>query len=108
MRAMVTENPPLTEAEKLEFGEHNQSQSESSSRSQLVIASYNIRYARGPHLISGGLLRKTGLNNSRARARVVTSHIADAAQAFSAGRLLPNVDVLALQEAAKGTSPSVV
>ena len=100
---MVTANPPLTEAEKLEFGEHNQSQSESSSRSQLIVASYNIRYARGPHLISGGLLRKTGLNNSRARARVVTNHIADAAQAFSAGRLLPSVDVLALQESDKGT-----
>lgn len=101
---MVTANPPLTEVEKLEFGEQNQSQSESSSRSKLVIASYNIRYARGPHLISGGLLRKAGLNNSQARPRVVTSHIADAAQAFSAGRLLPSVDVLALQEADKGTA----
>jgi endonuclease/exonuclease/phosphatase family metal-dependent hydrolase len=68
-----------------------------------VIASYNIRYARGPYLISGGLRRKLGLMSLRRRPRHVEEMIAAAAQAFASGRLLPAVDVLALQEADKRT-----
>jgi endonuclease/exonuclease/phosphatase family metal-dependent hydrolase len=54
-------------------------------------------------LISGGLLRKAGLLNVANRARLVESHIRDAATAFSSGKLLPKVDILALQEADKRT-----
>jgi endonuclease/exonuclease/phosphatase family metal-dependent hydrolase len=68
-----------------------------------VIASYNIRYARGPYLISGGLRRKLGLMSLRRRPRHVEEMIAAAAQAFASGKLLPAVDVLALQEADKRT-----
>jgi endonuclease/exonuclease/phosphatase family metal-dependent hydrolase len=70
---------------------------------KLVIASYNIRYARGPYLISGGLRRKVGLMNLRRRPEHVGRQISIAARAFSDGVLLPRVDVLALQEADKET-----
>lgn len=66
---------------------------------KLVIASYNIRYARGPYLITGGLRRKMGLMSLAGRAEHVARQISAAARAFSDGVLLPRVDVLALQEA---------
>jgi endonuclease/exonuclease/phosphatase family metal-dependent hydrolase len=65
----------------------------------MIIASYNIRYARGPYLISGGLRRKMGLMNLTRRSEHVARQISAAARAFSDGVLLPRVDVLALQEA---------
>lgn len=98
---MVTAIPPLEEAEKLEFSKATSGTLSPPSR--LLIASYNIRYARGSHLISGGLWRKTGLQNLTHRTELVDKHIATAAQAFSRGRLLPPVDLLALQEADKRT-----
>jgi endonuclease/exonuclease/phosphatase family metal-dependent hydrolase len=65
----------------------------------MIIASYNIRYARGPYLISGGLRRKLGLMTLNGRAEHVGSLISGAARAFTENKLLPPVDVLALQEA---------
>jgi len=100
---MVTAIPPLSDSEKLEFGGETNTHPFAASGSKLVIASYNIRYARGRYLISGGLFRKVGLLNSANRPQLVSSHIKAAANAFSAGRLLPKVDVLALQEADKRT-----
>ena len=70
---------------------------------KLVIASYNIRYARGPYLISGGIRRKMGLMSLAGRPEHVARQISAAARAFTDGRLLPPVDVLALQEADKQT-----
>ena len=95
--------PPLTDAEKLEFGEQNNHQPLEPERNRFILASYNIRYARGPYLISGGLRRKLGLMSLRRRPQHVGRMIDDAAQAFSTGKLLPAVDVLALQEADKQT-----
>ena len=69
----------------------------------IVVASYNIRYAVGQFLISGGLRRKVGLTQSRPRDEQVAENIRTAARAFSERRLLPAVDVLALQEADKET-----
>jgi len=66
---------------------------------KLVVASYNIRYARGPYLITGGLRRKMGLMSLTRRSEHVARQISAAARAFSDGILLPRVDVLALQEA---------
>jgi endonuclease/exonuclease/phosphatase family metal-dependent hydrolase len=100
---MVTAIPPLTEAEKLEFGTNSLEHSDASSQAKLVIASYNIRYARGSRLISGGLLRKAGILNLPARPSLVERNIKTAAEAFLSGHLLPRVDVLALQEADKRT-----
>jgi len=66
---------------------------------KLVIASFNIRYARGPYLISGGLRRKMGLMSLTGRPQHIAQQISSAARAFTDGKLLPRVDVLALQEA---------
>ena len=70
----------------------------------MIIASYNIRYARGPFLISGGLRRKLGLMSLNGRAEHVGKMISGAARAFSDNKLLPRIDVLALQEADTGTA----
>ena len=76
------------------------------SSPRLVVASYNIRYARGPYLITGGLRRKLGLMNLARRPEHVSKQISTAAKVFTEGTLLPRVDVLALQEADMGTKRS--
>ena len=95
--------PPLTEAEKLEFGPQNNHYAPGVNADRLIVASYNIRYARGPYLIWGGLRRKVGLMNLRRRPQHVGQQIADAARIFGNGALLPPVDILGLQEADKRT-----
>jgi endonuclease/exonuclease/phosphatase family metal-dependent hydrolase len=95
--------PPLTDAEKLEFGEQNNHRPRERQHNRFTVASYNIRYARGPYLISGGLRRKLGLMSLSRRSQHVAQMIQDAARAMSNGKLLPAVDVLALQEADKRT-----
>lgn len=72
-------------------------------RSKLILASYNIRYGVGSHLIPSGLLRKAGYNFPRARSVAVARNIRLAAQAFSENALLPPPDILALQEADRET-----
>lgn len=104
---MSTAIPPLKESEKIEFG-YDQSAPSPADRDpaktdRIVVASYNIRYAVGQFLISGGLLRKAGLLSSKGRDEQVAANIREAARAFSEGKLLPAVDVLALQEADKET-----
>ena len=101
---MSTAIPPLSDSEKLEFGENSNHRPPASRGNKFVIASYNIRYARGPYLISGGLRRKMGLMNLARRPQHVGRLISAAAKAFTDGRLLPPVDVLALQEADKRTA----
>ncbi len=98
---MVTAIPPLGESEKLEVGRNDITSN--SPKASLVIASYNIRYARGPHLISGGILRKLGRLNHSVRPSVVERNIKTAATIFSDGDLLPVPDLVALQEADKRT-----
>ena len=73
-------------------------------RSSLVLASYNIRYGVGRHLISSGLLRKVGINLPARRAEAVALNLKTAAATFSDNALLPQPDILALQEADKATS----
>ena len=72
-------------------------------RSSLVLASYNIRYGVGSHLISSGLLRKIGINTPRPRSEAVAQNLKTAARIFSDNGLLPRPDILALQEADKET-----
>ena len=95
--------PPLTDSEKLELWENSNHQPEPTSVNKLVVASYNIRYARGPYLISGGVRRKIGLMSLSQRPQHVARQISTAVKAFSEGTLLPRADVLALQEADKRT-----
>ena len=96
------QSPPI-EVEPLEFGPIDQADEWPATKTSLTVASYNIRYARGPFLISGGVLRKLGLSSSRQRTSVVSDNVQKAAKAFTDGRLLPPVDILALQEADKST-----
>jgi len=100
---LATAIPPLTDSEKLEFGPQYDRHPAAANQNKLVVASYNIRYARGPYLISGGMRRKLGLMNLRRRPQHVGKLIEAAARAFSSGALLPRVHVLALQEADKRT-----
>jgi endonuclease/exonuclease/phosphatase family metal-dependent hydrolase len=95
--------PPLSDAEKLELGERVNHGPVDPVPKRLIIASYNIRYARGPYLIWGGVRRKLGLMNVGRRPQHVAQLISDTATAFTDGRLLPPVDILALQEADKRT-----
>ncbi len=100
---MATAIPPLKESEKVAFGNFKSNRTVDKNASKLVVASYNIRYAGGRRLISGGLLRKVGLGGFGNRDEQVAQNIRSAARAFLEGRLLPTVDVLALQEADKKT-----
>lgn len=101
---MATAIPPLKESEQIEFGEILPVGRSDETVSKITVASYNIRYAVGRFLISGGLLRKAGIVSSKGRARQIAENIRAAANAFSNNRLLPRVDVLALQEADKRTA----
>jgi len=70
---------------------------------RLVVATFNVRYAVGSFLISGSLLRRFGLSRPGRRARLVARHIERAARALSDGSLMPPADLVALQEADRGT-----
>ena len=71
--------------------------------SRLVVVTYNIRYAVGSHLIGGSLLRRVGLGRPGRRPRLVGANIRKAAALLSDGSQLPRADVIALQEADRGT-----
>ena len=101
---MATAIPPLKESEKIELGlSESAVESFAAAPATIVVASYNIRYAVGSFLISGGLMRKAGLCKEYGRDRQVGENIKAAALAFSQGRVLPRVDVIGLQEADKQT-----
>lgn len=72
-------------------------------KTKLVIVTYNIRYAVGSRLISGGLLRRIGLSNHKRRPALVSQHLDQSARALSDNSRLPPADVIALQEADKQT-----
>ena len=74
-----------------------------SNRTKLVVATYNIRYAVGSFLITGGLLRRLGVSRPARRPALVGSNIEKAALAFESGRRMPPPDIIALQEADRGT-----
>src|SRR5438270_10462536 len=57
--------------------------------SRLVIATYNIRYAVGSHLIGGSLLRRLGLSRPGRRGRPVGGNIRLAAHVLSDGARVP-------------------
>jgi hypothetical protein len=78
-------------------------ESEAIERASLIIASFNIRYAVGSFLITGSLLRRAGFSLPRRRPALVQRHLQQAALALTDGARLPPVDILAAQEADKGT-----
>jgi endonuclease/exonuclease/phosphatase family metal-dependent hydrolase len=95
--------PFLDDAARIECGDVTTQRPSPADQSKLIIASYNIRYGVGRYLISSGLSRRLGFNPPRLRTEKVAENIATAALAFTAGTLLPPVDILALQEADKQT-----
>ena len=70
---------------------------------RLVIVTYNIRYGVGSHLIGGSLFRKFGISRPGRRPRLIESNIRKAAQILSDGSRMPRADLVALQEADRGT-----
>ncbi len=93
---------PPKESERIEVGDIKPTGV--ATANSIVVASYNIRYAVGQFLISGGLLRKVGLLKTHGRDEQVAAHIRTAANAFNNNQFLPRIDVLALQEADKETA----
>ena len=94
---------PPTATSNIEFGDRHALITDTSEKTTLLLASYNIRYAVGSHLISSGVFRKLGYNFPRRRDQAIKQNIASAGRAFSENRLLPVPDILALQEADKMT-----
>lgn len=73
------------------------------NKEKLMVVSYNIRYAVGSYLISGGLLRRIGISRPSRRSQLVSSNIEKAANTFLTNKLFSNADIIALQEADKRT-----
>ena len=96
-------NPPVPPNNGIELGNEQARRVPDSDRTSLVLASYNIRYAVGSHLIPSGLLRRAGYNFPLRRATAIATNISKAARVFSENRLMPRPDILALQEADKET-----
>ena len=103
MIEQATAGTESNEVSGIEFGSFVPPRAESSERQRLVIVSYNIRYAVGSFLITGSLFRRAGLSMPLRRPRLVARHIKEAARALSDGARLPPADIIALQEADKGT-----
>lgn len=102
-----TQTPPQaqtrdeTEVERGDFTRVGARTTENPTR--LVVATYNIRYAVGSHLIGGSLLRRVGLGWPSRRPRLVGRNIEKAARLLSGGVKMPRADVVALQEADRRT-----
>lgn len=103
---VTTEPKSLDEraAEGLEFGSFRTPVPLSARRRKLVLATYNIRYAVGPRLISGGIFRRFGFSYPGRRPRLVERNIRRAARILSDDSGNPAADIIALQEADSGTT----
>lgn len=93
--------PDETEVERGDFARDGGPSSVTPTR--LVVATYNIRYAVGSHLIGGSLLRRVGLGWPSRRPRLVERNIGKAARLLTDGVKMPRADVVAIQEADRGT-----
>lgn len=95
---------PPTPPPELERGDFARARDAGDETKRLVVVTYNIRYAVGSHLIGGSLLRRAGLGWPGRRARLVNGNIERAARILSGGAAgMPPADVVALQEADRGT-----
>ncbi len=105
---MTANTPPEsrhtdTPAPDVERGDFARGRAVADDSGRLVVVTYNIRYAVGSHLIGGSLLRRVGLGWPGRRPRLVGANIRKAARLLSGGTLMPPADVVALQEADRGT-----
>lgn len=90
--------------EGLEFGCLRPAESHPSSGSKLVVVTYNIRYAVGPRLISGGILRRFGFARPSRRGCLIEANLRRLARTLSDAETMPPADLIALQEADRGTT----
>jgi len=65
----------------------------------IIVSTFNIRYAAGPRLISGNLLRRLGLDRLANRPALIGNNLEAAARIFSSGTIMPPADIIAIQEA---------
>ncbi|HEX8719754.1 MAG TPA: endonuclease/exonuclease/phosphatase family protein [Pyrinomonadaceae bacterium] len=93
-----------THALEIERGDFAPASGAAADVGRLVVVTFNIRYAVGSHLIGGSLLRRVGLGWPGRRPRLVGGNIGRAARVLSGGALMPAADVVALQEADRGTA----
>jgi endonuclease/exonuclease/phosphatase family metal-dependent hydrolase len=101
---MISQNASLSSlGSEIEQESFSLVQEESKEQDRVVFVSYNIRYAVGSFLISGGLLRRIGISRPQRRKRLVQSNIEKVAKVFSESKMLPQADFIALQEADKET-----
>lgn len=100
---MVTTRAVSEVQGELETGSFARYRTNPTGLSSIVVATFNIRYAVGPFLISGSLLRRAGFGFPQPRDAVVARNIKSAAGSLSSGKAMPPVDILALQEADKRT-----
>jgi endonuclease/exonuclease/phosphatase family metal-dependent hydrolase len=94
---------PDAHAPEIERGDFARDRAAAAGAGRLVVVTYNIRYAVGSHLIGGSLLRRAGLGRPGRRPRLVGENIRKAARILRDGALMPPADVVALQEADRGT-----
>jgi endonuclease/exonuclease/phosphatase family metal-dependent hydrolase len=105
---MITTQPAVETladggAPGIEVGSFIPDGSQAAACSRLVIATYNIRYAAGSFLITGSLLRRARLGRPGRRPALVARNLALAAQLLADGERMPAADIIALQEADRGT-----
>jgi endonuclease/exonuclease/phosphatase family metal-dependent hydrolase len=100
--AELTQTAHAPEA-AVELGSFASTPAQQHDTTRCVIATFNIRYAVGRFLFSGWALRKLGFAYARPRPTAVARNIAAAARALSQGRLMPRADIIAFQEADRGT-----
>ena len=105
MTATVRPESPhaVTRQPEIERGDYARGQAAADEAGRVVVVTYNIRYAVGSHLIGGSLLRRAGLGWPGRRPRLVGANIQQAARLLSDGASMPPADVIALQEADRGT-----
>lgn len=71
--------------------------------SRLTVASYNVRYARGPSMIRDKLRASVRAHTPTQRARVIERNLETILGYFSPGGPLAHADVVMLQEVDRGT-----
>lgn len=95
--------PADANAPEIERGDFARDRAASAEAGRLVVVTYNIRYAVGSHLVGGSLLRRAGLGRPGRRPQLVGDNIRKAARILGDGARMPPADVVALQEADRGT-----
>ena len=87
----------------IENGSFAAAQHDRTLTNKVVIATFNIRYAVGSFLITGSLFRRAGLGRPARRQQLVQRNIEKAAATLGGSRAMPRADIIALQEADRGT-----